>query len=335
MNLKAYLLDKKIYFIGHGMSLLLLSIFLSVVNLNLSSIIFILMFMLFGHVAYLIHDYFRRFKYYVNLLRDFNQLDKKYLITELTEAPNFYEGALLESLLKETNKCMNDELAVHRLALKNYQEYVETWVHEIKTPIAAAHLLIENNSSLVNNQVKQEITKVEDYVEQALYYAKSQHVEKDYIIKRVKLDDLIHETLRKYSKLLISKKCEINIEFQDVCVYTDYKWTVFILGQIVKNSIQYSQVPMSLAFKVKELNHQVILEVKDKGIGIPQSELKKVFQKGFVGSTGRLQSRSTGIGLYLCKQLAMKMGLQIELESKVDTGTTVRINFPIHDFLAG
>ena len=332
MNLRQYILDKKIYFITQGLTLGLLMILLSILDINRSGRFFVLIFMILGHFSYLVHDYFRRFRFYKEIATHLDALDKKHYIGEFIDVPNFYEGEILESVVTQATKSMNDEILEYKLKWNDYRDYIETWVHEIKTPLAAGHLIADNNLSETVESIKLELHKVEDYVEQALYYARSNHVEKDYVIKNIILEDLIKEEVRRASKLLISKKCELLLSLKDEVVYSDQKWLGFIVRQIMNNCVKYSKSPLKLEFKVVELEEKTILSIIDNGVGIECSELRHVFEKGYVGTNGRQESHSTGIGLYLCNELTKKMGLSIDIDSVLNHGTTVTIAFPKTDY---
>ncbi|MBI9012685.1 MAG: sensor histidine kinase [Clostridiales bacterium] len=329
MKLRHWLVDKKVYFMAHGTTLFLLMLLLSVIGLNSNGQVFVLIFMIFGHLSFLSYDYFRRFQFYKELKENLEGLDKKTLISELVDVPNFYEGELIHHIITEVTKSMNDDISVYKKQWKDYRDYIETWVHEIKTPLAASELIIKNNNNEVSKSIHEEIDKVEAYVEQALFYARSNHLEKDYVIKPVTLDALVKESLRKHSKLLISKKCEVQMNHLEMEVYTDPKWLTFILSQIIGNSIKYSNTPMYLEFGTMINSESVILEITDHGYGIEPTDISSIFKKGFVGINGRNEGKSTGIGLYLCRELCSKMGLSIHIESEVDIYTKVSINFPM------
>lgn len=334
MRIRDFILDKKVYFIAHTGSLFLLMLLLSTIGINRSGQIFVLIFMVLGHFLYLTYDFFRRFRFYKEISDHLLGLDKKYLISEFIKTPNFYEGELLEHIVSESSKAMNDEISKYRHEWKAYREYIETWVHEIKTPISASYLFLENNPSGQTDVLYNEINRIESYVEQALYYARSNHVEKDYIIKAFDLEALVKDTVRKYSKFLISKKCELAFDVSDVVVYTDKKWLEFILSQIIMNSVKYCKTPMKLSFVVKKEKHAYILGIHDNGPGITATDLKHVFKKGYVGITGRRESKSTGIGLYLCEKLCSKMGLSIHIQSEENHGTSVYITFPNSELIS-
>ena len=229
---------------------------------------------------------------------------------------------------------MNDEISKLKLNISQYKEYIELWVHEVKTPIAACKLLIENNDSPVTESIGEEIRKIEDYIEQALFYARSNTMEKDYIIKKISLVNCINNSVKKNLDQLIANRIKINITDVEETVYSDSKWLEFILNQIISNSIKYRKSKNSeIKFYAKKDNQNIILIIEDNGIGMDEKDVLKAFDKGYTGTNGRKFTKSTGIGLYLCKKLCEKLGLKIKLESKLDKGTRVSILFPINNIM--
>lgn len=214
---------------------------------------------------------------------------------------------------------------------EDYKDYIELWIHEIKLPIAASKMIIENNKNKTTKSIEEELDKVENYIEQALFYARSNTVEKDYYIKKVTLKEVVNESIKKNKNILIQEKVAINIHDTDLEVMTDSKWIVFIINQIIQNSVKYRSPDrtMQIEISAKQGIENVILSIKDNGIGIKQGEIERVFEKGFTGTNGRLSSKkSTGIGLYLCKKLCDKLGIAIELNSVQGQGTETRLIFP-------
>ncbi len=192
-------------------------------------------------------------------------------------------------------------------------------------------MVIENNKNEVTKSIDEELNKVEDYIEQALFYARSNTVEKDYYIKKSNLKDIVNETIKKNKSTLIQNKMLINIHDLNETVHTDSKWTQFILNQIIQNSVKYKKQDNNSEIEIysKQSKENVVLYIKDNGIGIKKGEITRVFEKGFTGTNGRLQNKkSTGIGLYLCKKLCDKLGIAIELNSVQNEGTEVRLVFP-------
>jgi len=197
-------------------------------------------------------------------------------------------------------------------------------------------MIIENNKNDVTKSIDEELDRVENYIEQALFYARSSTVEKDYYIKKVQLRDIANECIKKNKSMLIHEKIQVNIHDVDMEVNTDSKWTLFILNQIIQNSVKYRKHDINLEIEMfaKVNKENVVLYIRDNGIGIKKGEITRVFEKGFTGTNGRLlNKKSTGIGLYLCKNLCNKLGIATELNSVQDEGTEVRLVFPKNSYM--
>jgi hypothetical protein len=331
MTVLKWFLDKKVYFIIFTGYTGILLLFMSAFGMNKASVLFILLISFLAHCSYLLYEYFRRYSYYKKTYDQFNDLDQKHLIQEIMDLPYFFEGEFLYEVIQGANKSMNDQIALYKERQNSYRMYIETWVHEIKTPISAGQLILKNHPSEASVSLTEEFERIHSYVEQALYFARGHQLEKDYLIKEVDLLDLIGEVLKKHARKLIELKCQIQIFEKKVFVKTDEKWLLFILSQVMSNSIQYSSPPMKLTFEVETLPSKVILSIKDHGLGIKKKDLPRVFDQGFTGSNGRKLKKSTGIGLYLCKHLCDQMGLSIEIKSEEDQYTEVKIHFPYSD----
>lgn len=228
---------------------------------------------------------------------------------------------------------MKDEVADLKRNINDYKEYIETWVHEIKTPIASARLILENDEGYINKSVLEEIEKVEGFIEQVLFYARSSTVERDYIIKKIPLKNSINSVIRKNASILIEKRVKIQLEDIEKKVYCDSKWIEFILQQIISNSVKYMDKDEKyIKIRCLEKDKNIILKILDNGIGISEKSIEKVFEKGYTGENGRKYNNSTGMGLYLCKKLCLKLGLGISIKSKLGVGTEVTIVFPINNY---
>ena len=212
----------------------------------------------------------------------------------------------------------------------DYREYIETWVHEIKTPIASTKLIIENNQNEVTNKIDSQMDRIEGFVEQVLYYSRSNNVNKDYIIKPINLDNVVRNVIKRNYKDFIHKRIKLDIQDIGEIVYSDGKWVEFIINQIIGNSIKYSNNKESMIciYSIKKAN-AVMLTIEDNGVGIITKDINRVFEKGFTGENGRKFSKSTGMGLYLCEKLCSKLGLKIGIESEVNKGTRVTLIFPL------
>jgi signal transduction histidine kinase len=254
------------------------------------------------------------------------QLDKLYLLQEVAGCPDFAEGRILYDTLRATGKSMNDEIAKYKLSFTEYREYIELWVHEIKTPIAGAKLIAGNEG---NAAALDAIDRIESFVEQALYYARSNAVEKDYVINPVMLSELVGGALKSNSKFLIARGIAVRTNDLNYEVFTDAKWVVFILRQIIDNAVKYRSSVIEFSGELHRNGASLL--ISDNGIGIPDRDMAKVFQKGFTGSNGREYGHSTGLGLYLCRKLCLKLGIGISIASQPGRSTTVEISFPKGD----
>ena len=283
------------------------------------------------YIISILIEYIQKRNYYKNVYIILEGLQEKYLFTEVIEKPNFMDGKILKEIMEQIDKSSLEIVNKYKYMMEDYEEYIEMWIHEIKIPIATSHMIIENNKTEVTKSIDEELEKIENYIEQALYYARSSIVEKDYYIRKCSLIEIVNEVIRKNKTMLIGEKISINTHDLELKVNTDSKWVVFILNQIIQNSIKYRKVEEHSEFEIysKVGKENIILYIKDNGIGIKNGEVTRVFEKGFKGTNGRIVSKkSTGIGLYLCKKLCDKLGMAIELESVQNKGTEVKLVFP-------
>lgn len=280
-------------------------------------------------LSYLIIELVRSKKYYDNIQEILRDLDKKYLLPELLEETDFIHGRILNEILKEVSRAMHENINYYRDIQSEYREYIETWVHEIKTPIASTKLIIENHENDITNKIDTQVERIENFVEQVLYYSRSDDVSKDYIIKETGLEEIINEVIRKNYRDFMNKKIKLGLNDIDHRVYTDIKWIKFILNQIIGNAMKYSiGKEKAINIYAQEKDNAIIVTIEDYGVGISEKDINRVFEKGFTGDNGRRFGRSTGMGLYLCKNLCTKLGIGIDIVSKVDEGTKVSIIFP-------
>ena len=255
-------------------------------------------------------------------------LDHKTMIADMLEKPDFFEGRLLYDTLEICNKSMNDEILKYKTEAAGYREYIEMWIHEVKTPLAAAKLILENHPGDTSKMLDEELGQINYYLEQALYYARSNSVEKDYLVKEIDLKEIVQNSIKANARILINQKIKIQMENLDQEVFTDEKWILFILNQIISNSIKYKKENAQIAFSAEETKNQIFLKIKDNGIGISTKDLPRITEKGYTGVTGRNYQKSTGMGLYLCKKLCEKLQLSFNIESEEGKYTTVIIGFP-------
>src|SRR5699024_2140263 len=224
------------------------------------------------------------------------------------------------------NKYQNDRLAEAERRALDYREYLDGWVHEIKTPITSARLIAENDKTPAVLRMDDELRRIELLVEQVLYYARSGDAEKDFRVERTTLRALVADALKRWSRPLIQAGGRPVLENLDLPVTADAKSCGFVLGQILSNAVKYRSSPLELRFTGARRENAVTLTIADNGI--PPSDLARVFDKGFTGHHGRLYPRATGIGLYLCRRLCSQMNMGIAAESAPGRGTALTLTFP-------
>lgn len=335
MDFKLFFKEKAITILLLLFGIITIEIFLMAYNVGMFIKIYIPLIIMGLYMISIIIEYFKRKKFYDNLLKILEELDEKYLITEIIKTPNFLEGQILKNSLEQIDKSMLENVNKYKYMTEDYKEYIELWIQEIKIPIATSKMVIENNKNAITKSIDEELDKVENYIEQALFYARSNTVEKDYYIRKVVLKEIVNESIKKNKSSLIQEKISIDIHDLEIEVNTDNKWIVFILNQIIQNSIKYRKKENSvIEIYANQGKENVILYIKDNGIGIKQGEITRVFEKGFTGTNGRLSNKkSTGIGLYLCKKLCNKLGIGIELNSVQNEGTEVKLVFPKDSYI--
>ncbi|MBD5524805.1 MAG: HAMP domain-containing histidine kinase [Lachnospiraceae bacterium] len=333
MNRKLYWKQKLPVMFLNFLCMVGLAVFLSATGNSFDSIFLILLIWIVILTVRLVVSYCSRKVQMEKLLNLAEQLEERYLLSEVMEKPEHADDLVYYRLLKLAGKSMLEQVNGVRRERTEYKEYVEQWVHEIKTPITAMKLLCENAHSQETKELLVELEKVNRYTEQALYYARSEHTEKDYSVREIRLFDVIHQSIAENKYLLLKNGVGIDLQETDDSVYSDEKWLCFILNQLIVNSVKYRTEQPVLKFYTERQGNQVILCVQDNGIGIDAGDLQRIFEKGFTGQNGRnaLQN-STGIGLYLCRRLCDKLGIGICADSK-GSGTILRLIFHINDFI--
>ena len=205
--------------------------------------------------------------------------------------------------------------------IKEINDYYNVWVHQIKTPISAMSLLLDNTDEH-DAKIGMQLFKIEQYVDMALNYLRSSAESTDYVIKQYPLAPIVKRAVHKFSPMFIQKHISLELAPIDLCVYTDEKWLEFVIGQLLSNSLKYTD---SGKIRIYAKSDRLIIE--DTGIGIAAADLPRVFENGYTGYNGRQQRKSTGIGLYLCRRVLVKLSHDIELESEQGKGTRAIIIF--------
>ena len=336
MGFGAYLADRLAPLVVGAVALAFCALVMTVYGLDAAAVAFVCGVLALAAVAALVLDWLHRRTFYQRLEDALSSLDETYLATELIEPPAFLEGQLFYDALDRESKAMRDRIASARRRQREYREYVETWVHEIKTPIAAARLVARNNPSPATESMDAELDQIEGYVEQALYYSRGTSLDRDFQIRQVVLADVVRDALRHKARTLIGAHVAPELGELDLTVRADPKWLSFVIGQVLVNSAKYrgekdgpGRVRIWAERRETGLDAwETVLAIADDGVGIPAADVGRVFDKGFTGENGRRFARSTGMGLYLVRELCEKMGVRAWLESEQGAGTTVFLGFP-------
>ncbi|AJD31735.1 MULTISPECIES: sensor histidine kinase [Clostridium] len=330
MSIGEFIKDKMVVIICNMLIFIVIAAIMVAIKVSLIIILSAFCVWFLPLVSYMSLEFIKYKNYYDEVDSILENLDNKYLLPEIIREANFIEGEKLNSILKEISRDMHENVKYYKDMQEDYREYIETWVHEIKTPIASTKLIIENNRNEVTNKIDFQMDRIEGFVEQVLYYSRSNNVSKDYIIKQINLDLVVRNVIKRNYRDFIHKKIKLDIKDIDEIVHSDGKWIEFIINQIIVNSIKYSnsKEPMISVYSTKKAN-SVMLTIEDNGAGIIDKDINRVFEKGFTGENGRKFSKSTGMGLYLCEKLCSKLGLKIIIVSEVNKGTKVTLIFPL------
>lgn len=333
MSLGDYLREKIKVILLNFIALITLSTFLFSVGNTLDTIITIAVAWIIVYTAFFTYEYRKRKVYYHDLLKTAEKLDKKYLMGEIIDKPPFIDAAPYYDLIKKAGKSMLEEVNKINNQRKEYKEYIEQWIHEVKTPISAIKLIEENNRTSTSRAILEELENIDRYVEQALFYARSEEAQKDYLIKEISLEQCVSKVLIRNKQMFILNNIDVELSELNKSVYCDSKWLEFIINQIVVNAVKYrgNENPL-VKIHTRDIKSGVQLIIEDNGMGIPDNEINRIFHKGFTGNKGRGNHKSTGIGLYLCKMLCDKLGLLITADSKENLYTKVIISFPKGNF---
>ena len=298
-------------------------------------------------VAAFLWDYNRKRGFYQQLKENLNDLDKKNLAAEIISEPDFYEGKILHATLYEMGKSMTEQISKAEQSVTDFKDYVEMWVHEAKLPVAA--LLLKNfnrgndgmndgddigSDDAESDQIKKQLMKLDAYTEQILYFTRSEVAEKDFLIKQASLAKIFGSVAARMREELQDNQFDIRVSGLDVQVMTDSKWMEFVLTQLISNSIKYGAEDRERVLEVfaEEKDQQVHLHVRDNGIGISEADLPRIFEKSFTGENGRRREKSTGMGLYIARNLCRKLGHGITAESVQGEYTEFIITFSLNDY---
>lgn len=333
MTILEYVKDRTGAILIHAAGMIVLGIYLGAANLDTSMIALIIIGWAFVMIVYFLCGYLERKRYFGQLEDLLASLDKPYLISEVMTPPYRQEDRRYREILRRSNKSVIE--AIHKLEdeQKNYKEYIESWIHEVKLPITAIELICENQTKpdekALARKIRPQLTRVENLVEATLFYARSESVYKDYLIKEIDLEEVVMDAVGRNKAFLIQNRMSVDVKCKCSRVYSDGKWLQFILNQLLFNAVKYKKGDDGhVTITGNDIKNGVQLIIEDQGIGIKESEISRVFEKGFTGSNGRTRGDSTGIGLYLCSKLCGKLGIKISVDSQEGSYTKAILTIP-------
>lgn len=333
MKIAEYLWDKKV----------LISLF-AVCTIFTSSIIYMsenksllesngfyaILITLFLFTIYMVADYLKMNFHYRKLKTLLNSHEADW--TVLVPSPYTSEQKIYTELLIKLKKDYDKKFAEFNDKNAEDIDFIETWVHEIKTPIAASKLIIENNLNTPTEKtlynILDETEKIEDMIQKTLCYSQLNDFSRDCQIGRVNVQKVVNACIEREYSNITNKGIQLNIKSIDFEVDSDVKWLQFIIKQLIDNAVKYSRINGTLQIESKSEQNGQILIIRDFGVGIKEEDLRRIFEKGFTGFNGRRSNASTGVGLYLSQKLAGKLGHSITISSQLGKGTEVLLHFP-------
>ena len=319
MRFSDYCMDKIIFILLNIIGMLCISEYLSMAGNTASTIILIDILWFIILCSCITVCWYRRNKYFLELNNRVNVLEQPWLVSEVMPVSFSLEDKEYQKVIHNIGAAVIGE--IHRIedGQKEYEEYIENWIHEVKTPITFLYLLINNNinDEFIKKEIVMELKRIENDVESALYYARLGTAYKDYLVQKVKLNAVITDVISSNRILLMNNKIQVGfICDKDIVIYSDCKWIKFMLNQVLVNSVKYSPKKNArINIKIIEKDTTVQLSIEDNGIGICKEDLPRIFEKGFTGRNGHIVSKSTGIGLYLVKKMAEKLDIEVIADS--------------------
>ncbi len=330
MKYKDYLKDNIVNILIYLITTILLVILLYVFKTNIYLLIICIFLLLLSGFIISLYSFLRKNIFYKSYLNSLDKLTEKYLILETIKEPTTYEEKIIVNSLYDINKSMIEAINEYKRNIVEFKEFVEIWIHEVKIPISS--LVLKCHNQKYDKDLLSIIRRLDNSIDEVLYYVRSENTEKDFVINEVDLKDVIREVSIKNKDDLLLNNIDFSTSINSKSISTDRKWLEFIINQIINNSIKYKKEKDSIiTISSYDKEDKTILEIYDNGIGIPRSDIKRVFDKSFTGTNGRSKVKSTGMGLYIVKKLCDKLGYNIYIESEEGNYTKVIIELGSND----
>lgn len=335
MSIKEFLKEKLSNFIYSAVLFLIINMYLFSLNSikNLSDLIYLDILIITIFIVFTILDYRKmkdRYSSIMELIEDEKDIDS-YCIDN-----NFLEGKIINYIIDYKDKKLENETKECENQLKDMEEYISRWVHEIKLPLSAMKIILDRDSDDMISSIENELEKMNFLVNSVMYGSRATASAEDIFIKEENLKDIVRTAVKSNAFFLIKNNISPKLGDLDFKVYSDKKWITYVLGQLINNSIKYSKENGVIEFSAEDKGESIELKIRDNGIGINEEDLERVFNKGFTGSNGRNSVyKSTGMGLYFSQKIIDKLNHSIEVESVKDKYTLFRIRFyKISDYLS-
>ncbi len=314
----AYLKEKRFVFLGNFLMYVFFTVSFYLYQLPLAAVFYPYLVCVAVGLVFVVFD-FRRFKNKHHILRNLKQN------IEITNEIDFVPRTVLENdcieiiynLLKQ-RRCMQDDFTAK---YTDMTQYYTVWVHQIKTPIAAMRLMLQNEDSGLSRKLSTDLFRIERYVQMVMVYLRAHADSTDYLFTKCSLDTIIKQAVKSFSTEFIEKKIALHYQSIEQSVMTDEKWFLFLLEQIISNALKYTQKGSVQIYQ----NGEGALCIEDSGMGIAAEDLPRIFENGYTGTIGRIDKKSSGIGLYLCKTVSDKLNIKLSAQSVVGKGTTMKL----------
>lgn len=320
MKFKDYFLNKITEILGTFFVLFLMLEFLYIIGNTFSVVFMIGMVIAILIMTKYLMDWYRKKKYFEIITERVKDLKEPWLIAELLPVSYTIEDEIYQELLRKVGSSAIEEIHKIEDEQKEYEDYIEQWIHEVKTPITSIHLMLENRISEnpgLKRDLNVELSRLENDVELALYYARSEQIYRDYLIQKLNVRKVLLKVVNKNRTVIMNSSVAIDLDCDEALyAYGDEKWLVFMLTQVLLNAIKYkAEADAKVVMRAKRDNKKIVLNIIDNGKGIKKEELPRIFDKGFTGSNGRDNEKSTGMGLYLVHKLCEKLEIDIKADS--------------------
>ena len=320
MKFKDYFLNKITEILGTFFVLFLMLEFLYIIGNTFSVVFMIGMAIAILIMTKYLMDWYRKKKYFEMITERVKDLKEPWLIAELLPVSYTIEDEIYQELLRKVGSSAIEEIHKIEDEQKEYEDYIEQWIHEVKTPITSIHLMLENRISEnpgLKKDLNVELSRLENDVELALYYARSEQIYRDYLIQKLNVRKVLLKVVNKNRTVIMNSSVAIDLDCDEALyAYGDEKWLVFMLTQVLLNAIKYkAEADAKVVMRAKRDNKRIVLNIIDNGKGIKKEELPRIFDKGFTGSNGRDNEKSTGMGLYLVHKLCEKLEIDIKADS--------------------